>query len=89
MVQSSPAPSEGPEPKGGRPRKGKAATPPAASEEESQTAALGARAVELSEFYQGKVELIPKVPIRTLSDFSLYYTPGIAQVSRAIAAAPD
>jgi malate dehydrogenase (oxaloacetate-decarboxylating) len=89
MVQSSPAPSEGPEPKGGRPRKGKAATAPPASEEESQTAALGARAVELSEFYQGKVELIPKVPIRTLSDFSLYYTPGIAQVSRAIAADPD
>ena len=89
MVQPAPAPSEGAETKGRPGRQGKPAPAAAPSEESAQTAALGARAVQLSEFYQGKVELIPKVPVRGLSDFSLYYTPGVAEVSRAIVAHPD
>src|SRR4029077_9386262 len=50
---------------------------------------FGRRAIALSEFYQGKIETIPKVPVRTLADFSLWYTPGIAAVARAIAEDPD
>src|SRR6202167_6032712 len=46
-------------------------------------------AVELSRFYQGKVETVPKVPVRSLRDFALWYTPGVAEVSRAIQADPD
>ncbi len=60
-----------------------------AESEEAQTRELSDRAVRLARFYQGKIETVPKVPVRSLSDFSLWYTPGIAAVSRAIAADPD
>jgi len=35
-------------------------------------------------FYQGKVEVMPKCAIRTLQDFSIWYTPGVAQVCKDI-----
>jgi malate dehydrogenase (oxaloacetate-decarboxylating) len=57
--------------------------------EARQTEALGARSVELSRYYQGKIETIPIVPVRSLEDFSLWYTPGVAAVSRAIHADPE
>jgi len=38
------------------------------------------RAVELSQHYQGKIQVIPKVPIRSYDDFSVVYTPGVADV---------
>ncbi|HXY46508.1 MAG TPA: NADP-dependent malic enzyme [Thermoplasmata archaeon] len=56
---------------------------------EDQTIALGRRSVELSGFYQGKIETVPKVPVRSLADFALWYTPGVAAVSKAIEADPD
>jgi malate dehydrogenase (oxaloacetate-decarboxylating) len=72
---------------------GPAAPPPGAgdpeAEEEAKTAALGERSVRLAGFYQGKIETVPKVPVRGLADFSIWYTPGIAAVSRAIQAEPD
>ncbi len=37
-----------------------------------------------SSFYGGKVSTVPKVPIRSLSDFSVWYTPGVAAVSKII-----
>lgn len=39
--------------------------------------------------YGGKVSMMPKVPIRGLRDFSIYYTPGVAGVSLEIAKDPD
>lgn len=42
-------------------------------------------AIEYSEYYKGKVRIVPKVPVRHLDDFSYWYTPGIAAVSRKIA----
>ncbi|MCL5786320.1 MAG: NADP-dependent malic enzyme [Candidatus Thermoplasmatota archaeon] len=54
----------------------------------SDTAKYNEAAVIVSESYKGKTRVIPKVPIRDLSDFSIYYTPGIAEVSRRIAADP-
>ena len=57
--------------------------------EEARTRQLSERAVRLARFYQGKIETVPKVPVRALADFSLWYTPGIAAVSRAIEADPD
>jgi malate dehydrogenase (oxaloacetate-decarboxylating) len=57
--------------------------------EEARTRQLSERAVRLARFYQGKIETVPKVPVRSLADFSLWYTPGIAAVSRAIEADPD
>jgi malate dehydrogenase (oxaloacetate-decarboxylating) len=71
----------------GRRRAKAAAT--AAEKSEDQTDALGRRSVELSAFYQGKIETVPKVPVRSLADFALWYTPGVAAVSRAIHADPD
>ncbi|MCI4320784.1 MAG: NADP-dependent malic enzyme [Thermoplasmata archaeon] len=56
---------------------------------EERTRELSERALYLAKFYQGKVEIVPKVPIRSLDDFGLWYTPGIAAVSRAIQADPD
>jgi malate dehydrogenase (oxaloacetate-decarboxylating) len=35
-------------------------------------------------FYKGKVEVMPKCAIRTLQDFSIWYTPGVAQACRDI-----
>ncbi|RLI08352.1 malate dehydrogenase, partial [Candidatus Bathyarchaeota archaeon] len=40
-------------------------------------------------FYQGKVEVMPKCAIRTLNDFSIWYTPGVAAVCRRIVENPD
>ncbi|MGI9186080.1 MAG: NAD-dependent malic enzyme [Gaiellales bacterium] len=37
----------------------------------------------------GKIEMSPKVPIRTRDDLSMAYTPGVARVSRSIADEPD
>ena len=56
---------------------------------EDQTDALGRRSVELSAYYQGKIETVPRVPVRSLEDFALWYTPGVAAVSRAIQEDPD
>ena len=47
------------------------------------------RALVYSKFYGGKVEIVPKVPVRSLEDFAIWYTPGVAAVSRAIEADPD
>jgi malate dehydrogenase (oxaloacetate-decarboxylating) len=47
------------------------------------------KALEYSKFYGGKVGTAPKVPVRSLDDFSIWYTPGVAAVSRAIEADPD
>ena len=65
------------------------ARPDPEEKEASQTAALSERALRLSKFYQGKVEIVPKVPVRSLDDFGLWYTPGIAAVSKAIQADKD
>jgi malate dehydrogenase (oxaloacetate-decarboxylating) len=37
----------------------------------------------------GKIEITPKVPIRTRDDLSMAYTPGVARVSSAIAEDPE
>jgi malate dehydrogenase (oxaloacetate-decarboxylating) len=45
--------------------------------------------VELHEKYHGKIEVYSKVPIRNRHDLSLAYTPGVAEVCRAIAKDKD
>jgi malate dehydrogenase (oxaloacetate-decarboxylating) len=37
-------------------------------------------ALRLHPLYKGKVQLMPKCPIRTPDDFSIWYTPGVAAV---------
>ena len=44
---------------------------------------------KLHRFYGGKIEVIPKVPVRRLKDFAVWYTPGVAEASRRIHDNPD
>ena len=40
-------------------------------------------------FYQGKIEIVPRVPVRTFNDFAIWYTPGVAQPCLEIKADPQ
>lgn len=46
-------------------------------------------AVRLHAFYRGKIQVAPRCPIRDPRDFAVWYTPGVAEVSRAIQGEPD
>jgi malate dehydrogenase (oxaloacetate-decarboxylating) len=43
-------------------------------------------AMRLHPFYQGKIQVIAKCAIRSLDDFAIYYTPGVAEPCKAIEA---
>ena len=40
-------------------------------------------------FYEGKMQVIPKCAIRSVDDFAIWYTPGVAAPCREIQANPD
>jgi malate dehydrogenase (oxaloacetate-decarboxylating) len=40
-------------------------------------------------FYEGKMQVIPKCVIRSVDDFAIWYTPGVAAACREIQANPD
>ncbi|MGB9819887.1 MAG: NAD(P)-dependent malic enzyme [Pseudothermotoga sp.] len=42
-------------------------------------------AMILHPFYKGKIQIAPKVPVRTYDDFAIWYTPGVARVCQEIA----
>ncbi len=42
-------------------------------------------AIKFAKFYGGKIEVAPRVPVFALKDFAVWYTPGVAEVCRAIA----
>ncbi|MEM0214328.1 MAG: malate dehydrogenase, partial [Ignisphaera sp.] len=42
------------------------------------------KSLELHQLYRGKIEIVPKVPITGLDDFSIWYTPGVAEPSKRI-----
>jgi len=46
------------------------------------------RAIPLHSFYKGKVQILPKCSIRNVRDFSIWYTPGVAEPCKAISANP-
>ena len=48
-----------------------------------------ADAMKLHPFYRGKIETVPKVCIRSVDDFAIWYTPGVAAPCRAIQKDPD
>jgi malate dehydrogenase (oxaloacetate-decarboxylating) len=43
-------------------------------------------AMRLHPFYRGKMQTLPKCAVRTLSDFAIWYTPGVAAPCKAIRA---
>ncbi len=48
----------------------------------------GQEALRLHPYYRGKVQILPKCPVRGLEDFSIWYSPGVAAPCRAIRADP-
>lgn len=51
-----------------------------------RTEELYQRAMQYSKYYAGKIQVIPRVPITGLQDFAFWYTPGVAAVSKHLAA---
>jgi len=41
-------------------------------------------ALKLHPYYGGKIETVPKVPVRSVKDFAIWYTPGVAAPCREI-----
>jgi malate dehydrogenase (oxaloacetate-decarboxylating) len=46
-------------------------------------------ALRLHPFYRGKMETVPKCAVRSLSDFSIWYSPGVAAPCNEIARDPE
>jgi malate dehydrogenase (oxaloacetate-decarboxylating) len=46
-------------------------------------------AMRLHPYYRGKVQVLPRCPVRDVSDFAIWYTPGVAAPCRAIQADPE
>lgn len=45
----------------------------------------GSVSLKLHKLYRGKIEVLPKVPVESLDDLSIWYTPGVAAASKTIA----
>ncbi len=48
----------------------------------------GRLAAAYHRFYAGKIQVAPRCTVRSLDDFSIWYTPGVAEVSRLLAKEP-
>ncbi|ADL19383.1 Malate dehydrogenase [Acidilobus saccharovorans 345-15] len=59
------------------------------SEGEPATEEWYSLSINMHRFYGGKIEVLPKVPVRGLKDLAVWYTPGVAAVSRLISSDPD
>ena len=44
----------------------------------------GKIALKYHEFYHGKIEVIPKCPLKSFDDFAVWYTPGVAEPCKII-----
>ena len=49
----------------------------------------GQLALKYHPFYRGKIEIVPKCPIRSFDDFAIWYTPGVAEACEAIKENPE
>ena len=60
------------------------------TEESLRKAFLPAQlALKYHPFYRGKIEIVPKCPIRSFDDFAIWYTPGVAEACEAIKTRPE
>lgn len=48
-----------------------------------------AESLRLSPLYKGKIQVLPKCPVRGIEDFAIWYTPGVAAPCKLIQASPD
>ncbi|MDH7509369.1 MAG: NADP-dependent malic enzyme [Methanomassiliicoccales archaeon] len=46
-------------------------------------------AMKYHPYYEGKIEVVPKCPIRSFQDFAIWYTPGVAEPCRDIQKNPE
>jgi len=46
-------------------------------------------ALKYHPFYRGKIEIVPKCPIRSFDDFAIWYTPGVAEACETIKNKPE
>lgn len=47
--------------------------------------AIFEESVRLHRLYKGKIEVVPKVPLRSMKDLSIWYTPGVAGPAKRVA----
>ena len=60
------------------------------TEESLRKAFLPAQlALKYHPFYRGKIEIVPKCPIRSFDDFAIWYTPGVAEACETIRNNPE
>ena len=46
-------------------------------------------ALKYHPFYRGKIEIVPKCPVRSFDDFAIWYTPGVAEACETIKNRPE
>ena len=56
---------------------------------ENKKGDMNAEALKLHKLHMGKIEIMPKMPVRNSWDLSLVYTPGVAEVCRLIEKNPE
>lgn len=61
----------------------------AGSVSSERSAEIAAEALRLHARYRGKIEILPKCPIRGPEDLAIWYTPGVAAPASAIHARPE
>ncbi len=75
----------------GKPRKGRPEGEEGREGEASDAARVakaghpGDLAAKYHPFYRGKIEVVPKCPVRDMDDFAIWYTPGVAEPCKVIA----
>ncbi len=55
----------------------------------AKAAQPAAEAIRLHPRYKGKVQIMPKCPIRGLEDFAVWYTPGVGALIAAVLFWPE
>ncbi len=50
---------------------------------------IGEKAKIMHEYYHGKIQTLPKVPVRDRNDLSIWYTPGVAEPCKEIKEDPE
>lgn len=75
--------------KGGERKRVKAPTPQEIEENLKRANLPKEQSAKYHPYYQGKIEIVPRVPVRSFSDFAIWYTPGVAQPCLDIKADPQ
>ena len=64
-------------------------THPTENDPQEKSKQMAAESIRLHQYYRGKLNILPKCPVRELDDFSIWYTPGVAAPCKVIAENPE